>query len=168
MIGVPFELSYDDNNPLDQVEDLARQKGWRLSRHDTGSVDIILNGQKADFQVSMEWQEEFSALLVACSIPLEIVHENSDLAVDAMERINSNMWLGHFDLSNQGKYPTFRHTLLLRMIPAGIAVDLIADTLEIALAECNRFYAVFQLARAGDERLHDELDGATFETVGEA
>jgi hypothetical protein len=90
------------------------------------------------------------------------------MAIEALEKINKNMWLGHFDLSNKDKYPTFRHTLLLRMIPTGIAVDLIADVFEIALAECDRFHTTFQLAKEGDMRLHDDLDAVVFETVGEA
>ncbi|MCE9507534.1 MAG: YbjN domain-containing protein [Alphaproteobacteria bacterium] len=168
MIGVPFELSYGDNNPLDLVEELAESKGWSFSRYDDTAINITLPGRKAKLDVSMEWQEEFSALLVACSIPLEIGPKNQGIAIEALEKINKNMWLGHFDLSNKDKYPTFRHTLLLRMIPAGIAVDIIADVFEIALAECDRFYATFHMAQKGDMRLHDDLDAVVFETVGEA
>ena len=61
-----------------------------------------------------------------------------------------------------------KDTLLLRMIPTGIAIDLVADILDIAGAECNRFYTTFQLAQAGDVRLHDDLSAAVFETIGEA
>lgn len=168
MMGVPYELSHDDNNPLDLVEELAESKGWAYVRHDDGAINIVLPGQKAKYDVSMEWQEEFSALLIACSVPLAIQETHYDVAAEALEKINQNLWLGHFDLSNRGKFPTFRHTLLLRMIPAGIAVDLVADVFDIAQAECNRFYSTFQLAQAGDMRLHDDLDAAVFETVGEA
>ena len=168
MIGVPFELSHNDNNPVDMVEELAESKGWTFSRHDDCTINIALPGQKTKFDVSLEWQEEFSALLIACSLPLEISAANYEMAVQALEKINQNVWLGHFDLSNQNKLPTFRHTLLLRMIPTGIAIDLIADIFDIASAECNRFYTTFQLAQAGDQRLHDDLSAAVFETIGEA
>lgn len=168
MIGVPFELTHDDNNPIDMVEELAEAKDWVFTRLDDTGINITLPGQKAQFEVSMEWQEEFSALLIACSLPLEIKPAHLEMAAQALEQINQNMWLGHFDLSNKGKHPTFRHTLLLRMIPTGIAVDLIADVFDIAIAECNRFYTTFQLAQAGDVRLHDDLNAAVFETIGEA
>jgi hypothetical protein len=166
--SLPFELSYNDNNPIDMVEELSEAKGWVFSRYDDTAINITLPGQKTKLDLSMEWQEEFSALLIACSVPLEITGKNYEMAAQALEKINQNLWLGHFDLSNKGKYPTFRHTLLLRMIPAGIAVDIIADIFEIAMAECNRFYTTFQLAEAGDVRLHDDLNAAVFETVGEA
>jgi len=168
MISIPFEASYDDNNPMDMVEDLATAKGWAFSRPDDVLLSLTLPGQKTQLDVHMEWQEEFSALLIACSLPMEISEARYEMAAQALEKINQNLWLGHFDLSNRGKYPTFRHTLLLRMIPTGMAVDIIADVFEIAMAECNRFYTTFQLAQAGDVRLHDDLDAAVFETIGEA
>jgi hypothetical protein len=58
--------------------------------------------------------------------------------------------------------------MLFRMIPSGIAVDIVQDLVEIAVAECNRFYATFQMVQAGDIGLQDNLHAAVFETVGEA
>jgi hypothetical protein len=168
MIGVPFELAHDDNNPIDMVEEFVESKGWTFTRHDDCLIDVVLPGQKTKFNVSMEWQEEFSSLLFACSLPLEISAGNYEMAVQALEKINQNLWLGHFDLSNQNKFPTFRHTLLLRMVAPVTAIDLVADVFDIAAAECNRFYTTFQLAQAGDIRLHDDLHAAVFETIGEA
>lgn len=168
MISIPFELSYEDNNPMDMIEELATSKGWAFKRIEDDVLNIELPGQRSKFDVSMEWQEEFSALLIACSIPLAITDAHYEIAVQALEKINQNLWLGHFDLSNKGKFPTFRHTLMLRMIPTGVAVDILADIFEIAMAECNRFYTTFRLAHEGDVRLHDDLNAAVFETVGEA
>jgi hypothetical protein len=168
MMGAPFELSHDDNNPVSMIEEFVQSKGWTFSRYDDCLINISMPGQKTKYEVSIEWQEEFSALLVACSLPLEISGASREMAVQALDKINQNLWLGHFDLSNQNKFPTFRHTLLLRMIPTGIAIDLVADILDIAGAECNRFYTTFQLAQAGDIRLHDDLSAAVFETIGEA
>lgn len=168
MIGVPYELAHDDNNPLDMVEEFAESKSWSFVRHDDITMTITLPGQKAKYEVNMEWQEEFCSLLIAVSLPISLEARHHGMAVPALEKINKNMWLGHFDLSNQDKFPTFRHTLLFRMIPTGIAIDIIADVLDIALAECNRFYTTFLLAQAGDVRLHDDLSAAVFETIGEA
>ncbi len=168
MIGTPFELSHDSNNPVDMVEELAETKGWDFIRHDDCTLDMSLPGQVANISVCLEWQDEFSALLISCSLPIEIPAGSYEMAAVALEKINQNMWLGHFDLANQSMFPTFRHTLLLRMIPSGIAIDLVADVLDIAVAECNRFHSTFRLAAAGDVRLHDDLNAAVFETIGEA
>lgn len=168
MMHSPFELSHDDNNPLDMVEDMATAKGWKVGRTDELFMTVALPGQKATFEVAMEWQEEFSALLFSCSVPVEISEAHYETAARTLEQLNQNLWLGHFDLSNKNTYPTFRHTLLLRMIPSGIAIDIMADLFEIAVAECNRFYTTFQLIQAGDVRLQDNLSAAIFETIGEA
>jgi hypothetical protein len=168
MIGTPFELAHDDNNPLDMIEDLSESKGWTFSRTDDEFLVVTVPGQKAKYEICMEWQEEFSALLFACSMPVEIAPEHYDIAARTLEQVNQNIWLGHFDMSNKNTYPTFRHTILFRMIPTGIAVDIVQDIVEIAVAECNRFYTTFQLVQAGDTRLQDNLHAAIFETMGEA
>lgn len=169
MISAPFDLAPDDDaNPLDLVEDMVESKGWSISRSEDDLMIFTAPGTKAKFEVCMEWQEEFSALLFACSMPLNIAPEHREAAAKALEQINQNLWLGHFDLSNKNTHPTFRHTLLFRMIPSGIAVDIVQDVVEIAIAECNRFYATFLMVQQGDVGLQDNLHAATFETVGEA
>ncbi|HRI75610.1 MAG TPA: YbjN domain-containing protein [Alphaproteobacteria bacterium] len=168
MIGSPFELAHDDNNPLDMVEELARSKGWNFTRTDEDFFVMTVPGQHGPLEIWLEWQDEFSALLLSCSMPVEIAEEQYEMACRTLEQINENIWLGHFDLSNKGTYPTFRHTLLLRMIPSGIAIDTIHDVVDIAMSECNRFYTTFQLVQSGDVRLQDNLSAAVFDTVGEA
>lgn len=168
MLAVPFELAHDDNNPLDLIEDLAESRQWKFVRDDETFMSITLPGQNANYDVALEWQEEFSSLLFAVTLKLEIAEAQYESAARTIEQINQNLWMGHFDLSNKGKFPTFRQTFLFRMIPAGIAIDIVNDAMEVALAECNRFYSTFQLVQAGDVRLHDNLSAAVFETVGEA
>lgn len=168
MIGAPYEVTADGNNPLDMVEELVEARGWSFERTDEEFIIVDLPGLKTKYEVCMEWQEEFSSLLFACSLPVEIGTANYEMAVKTMEQINQNLWLGHFDLSNKGKFPTFRHTFLFRMIPTGLAVDIINDVFELAIAECNRFFTTFQMIQAGDVGLQDNLHAAVFETVGEA
>jgi hypothetical protein len=168
MINAPFEMTHDDNNPLDMVEEVLQSRGWKFTREDEEFIAIQMKGQKHTYDICMEWQDEFCALLFSCTLPIEVAQENYEMATRTLEQINQNIWLGHFDLSTKGRLPTFRHTLLLKMIPAGIAVDIVNDLFEIALAECDRFYTTFQLIQAGDVRLQDNLHAAIFETVGEA
>jgi hypothetical protein len=169
MISAPFDLAPDDDaNPLDLIEEMVESKGWTILRSEDDLMVISVPGQKAKYEIAMEWQEEFSALLFACSLPLDVAEKHKDAAAKTLEHINQNLWLGHFDLSNKGVHPTFRHTLLFRMIPSGLAVDIVQDLVEIAIAECNRFYSTFQLVVAGDGGLQDNLTAAIFETVGEA
>jgi hypothetical protein len=169
MIGAPFELSHDDNNPLDMVEELAESKGWKFTRTTDDFMVMSLPGERGPLEIWLEWQDEFSALLFNCTmVSVEISANQHEMAARALEQINQNLWLGHFDLSTKGLQPTFRHTMLLRMIPSGIAIDIVHDVIEIAQAECNRFHSTFQLVQAGDVRLQENLSAAVFETIGEA
>jgi len=169
MISSPFDLSQDfDNNPLDIAEEIARERAWTFTRTDDDLIIINAPGLKTKYEICMEWQEEFSAVLFACCLPLEIGEAQYEVVARTMEKINQNLWMGHFDLSNKGKFPTYRQTLLFRMVPTEVAGDIIEDVIEIALAECNRFYTTLQFAQAGDVRLQDNLTAAVFETIGEA
>lgn len=170
MISSPFDYAPDigDNNPLELVEELCESKGWKFTRVDNELLTLTVEGTKMKYEICLEWQEEFSAVLFACSMPIEIKDEVYDAAAVTIQEINENLWMGHFDLSNKGVYPTYRQTLLFRMIPTGLAVDIVQDTIEIAIAECNRFFATFLLVQAGDVRVQDNLNAAIFETVGEA
>jgi hypothetical protein len=162
-----YSLSHD-SNPLDMIEDFAATKGWRRARHDDDLMTLIVSGEKGEYEVCVEWQEEFSSLLFACSLPLKIEDAQYEMAAHTIEQINQNLWMGHFDLSNKGQFPTFRYTLLCRLLPVGIVSDIVADVIDIAVAECNRFFTTFQLVQAGDVGLQDNLHAAVFETVGEA
>lgn len=168
MTGSSVFAAHGNSNPLDMIEELAANKGWRRARHDEDLMTVIVSGDTGEYEICMEWQDEFSALLFACSLPLEIGEANYEIAARTIEQINQNLWMGHFDLSNKNMFPTYRYTLLCRLIPAGIAVDIVSDILDIAVAECNRFYSTFQLVQAGDVRLQENLHAAVFETVGEA
>src|SRR4051812_14157568 len=114
MMNSPFDLPNDDSNPLDMVEEFAAGKSWKAVRHDDDLLTVMVKGLKGEYEICMEWQDEFSSLLFACSIPLEITEANYEIAIRALEQINQNLWMGHFDLSNKGTFPTFRYTLLCR------------------------------------------------------
>ena len=164
----PFEMTCNENNPLELVEEFVESKGWEFSRPDESYLNISLPGKYSDLDLNLEWQEEFSALLIACSIPVEITPQRYETVTQALEKINQNLWLGHFDLSNKNKYPTFRHTLVLSMIPTNFSANLVTYVTEIAKAECDRFHATFKQAQDGDTNLHDGLQAVVFETVGAA
>jgi hypothetical protein len=169
MMSAPFDIATDDDaNPLDLVEDFIESKGWTITRSEDDLMIAHVPGTKTKYEISMEWQEEFSALLFACTIPLDLGPAHYEAATRAMDKINQTLWLGHFDLSAKGKHPTFRHTFLFPMVPSGIAMEIVQSVIEIAIAECNRFYSSFLCVQAGDVALNDNLTAAVFQTIGEA
>ena len=169
MIKVKLDIHRsDDSSPLDMIQDLAEAKGWHFERRDPDMLAIKLPGKSHTYEAWMEWQDEFCAVLLSCTLPVEIRDEHYETAARTIQQVNENLWLGHFDLSTKGSVPTFRHTLLLRMMPANVSFEITQDLLELAAAECDRFISTFQLLSQGDARVEENLTAAVFETVGEA
>ncbi len=158
----------DEGSPLDMIQDLAEAKGWVFERRDPDMLALKMPGKAHTYEAWLEWQEEFSAVLFSCTLPLDIKDEYFEAAARTLEQVNQNLWLGHFDLSAKGNVPTFRHTILLRMVPANVGFDLVQDLLDLAAAECDRFIGTFELLASGDIRLEESLTATVFETVGEA
>ncbi len=169
MIGSPFELPQDENNPLETFQEVAREQGWAIDpRSGSDNLTFTIKGKAASYTVHMEWQDEFAALLFACVMELDVLEKHRGHAAEVLAHINENLWLGHFDLSTEGSMPTFRHTMLLRGIPPVFAAELMADLTDLASAECDRFYPTLKMLSSGDIRTRDALSAAVFETVGEA
>jgi len=86
---------------------------------------------------------------------------------ELLARINERMAVGHFDLWADRGLPVFRQSTLLRGAQ-GLSVEQLEDLVEIALAECERFYPSFQYVIWGGKTPSDAVDAAMIDTVGEA
>ncbi|HEX5319666.1 MAG TPA: YbjN domain-containing protein, partial [Stellaceae bacterium] len=80
---------------------------------------------------------------------------------------NEKLWLGHFDLSAGDNLPAFRHAVLLRGVAAPTP-EQIEDLVEIAVAECERFYPAFQLVIWGGKPAEEAMATAMIDPIGEA
>lgn len=169
MIGSPFELPQEDNNPITIFEEIVNEQNWTIDpRSNESSLTFTVKGKVAAYTIHMEWQEEFSALLFACVIEMDVAEKHKIHAAEVLAQLNESLWLGHFDFSTEGVLPTFRHTMLLRGIPPQVSAELMADLVDLAVAECDRFHSTFKMLKAGDIRTRDTLSAAVFETIGEA
>ena len=168
MIGMPFEMSGEDQNPLDLIEDLADNKGRAFTRHDDNVLTLTIKGQVAIYDLELEWQEEFASVITSCWMNLPVREEHQAAAAQTLQNVNENLWLGHFDFSTEGYKPTFRHTLMLRLVPVTVSAEMLSDLIDLALAECDRFHTTFKMLSIGDIRMQDALNAAIFETIGEA
>lgn len=165
---MPYDLENPEGSPLDMFEEMAEEKGWPYTRHDANSLTLSVKGQSSSYDIELEWQDEFSAVLLGCHINAPVKTEYRPASAEILQKVNENLWLGHFDLCNDTHRPMFRYTLMLRLVPPAVAIEMITDTIELAMAECDRFYMPFSMLSAGDVRLQEVLHAAIFETVGEA
>lgn len=149
------ELFEEISNPLDSVEDVLSSHEWVFRRTTDDELTVDVTGRYGTYRMLFFWQDEFSALQFVCQYDFVIAENNIEQIPVTLMSINSELWLGHFDLDLQTRAPVFRYNSLFRGMTQTSGADHIEDIVDIALSECERFYPVFQLL-AGTE----ELDGA--------
>ena len=168
MISMPIELSQDEN-PLETLDDVAQLRdGWKVTHVNETIAFLELPGDNQRYLIYLEWQEEFSSLQFETVMNLTILDAQKEMAANLLMQINNTTWVGHFNLSEDKQQPVFRHTLFLRHIPSVIGAEMIAQTVDAAIEECNRFFPTFKMLSKGDIRTQDILSATLMETAGEA
>jgi hypothetical protein len=165
------EMMFEEiSNPLDSVEDILAGQQWAFSRMNPDELMVDVSGKLGTYRMVFLWQEEYCAMQFTCHYDLVASDDSRDLIALALARTNSSLWLGHFDLPADTNVPCFRHTSLFRGQTQSSGADHLQDLMDIALAECERFYPMFQLL-TNEEGLGMDtgmLNLAILDTAGEA
>ena len=155
-------------NPIDMVEDVLNpDERLHLTRPSPQELLIVSPGQWAQYRLHCIWQIDLQALHTAALMDLTIEPANTPKITELLCLINSRLWIGHFEFSDEGTAPVFRHGHLLRG-QGGIAREQVEDLIEVAIGECDRFYPAFQIALLTDQSPAEALQAALIETVGQA
>ena len=145
---------YDDvSNPLDGVEEIMLNNDWTFDRPNEDELTVHVSGKTGQYRMIFVWQDDYNALQFCCAPDISISPNKLDEATRVMNRINTGLWLGHFDIRTQdGReehekafIPCFRHTSLFRGMVETSGVAHMEDLIDIALAECERYYLTFDL-----------------------
>lgn len=142
-----LDLFLDVCNPLDFIEDIMIGRDWTFERMDEDRLIVQVTGKFGTYDMAFNWQDDVKALKFSAMMDLSMHVTKMDEAHKAINTINSNLWLGHFDLqTDRGAYlPTFRYTSLLRGMTEGSGATHLEDMIQIGLAECERYYMTFDL-----------------------
>lgn len=163
------EQMFDEiSNPLDSVEDILAGQNWAFSRMNNDELMVDVTGKLGTYRMIFMWQEEYSALQFYCHYDIVVPGYRQDLLAIAMNKVNASLWLGHFDIPEDTGVPTFRHTSLFRGQTQTSGADHLQDLMEIALAECERYYPMFQIMSRDEEMDENQLSLALLDSVGEA
>ena len=163
----PAETHFSSGNPIDLVEEIAAANEWSHDRASDEELVVEVGGRWCDYRLYFLWQEEISALHFSCGFDVKVARGRRAALFELLALVNEKLWLGHFDLSPEGNAPMFRHAVLLRGV-LGVSAEQVEDLVDIALAECDRFYPAFQLVLGGGKRAEDAIAAAMIEPVGEA
>lgn len=163
----PFdELS----NPLDSVEDILNANKWTFDRRNEDELNVQVTGRRGSiYDMQFVWQEEYGAMCLTCTMGDIIIHEGRlDEAGQTLRQINAHLWLGHFDFTDEERIPRFRHTCLFRGMHGASGAEHIEDLVDIALAECERFFDAIDLISRPLKAPADLLDLAMMDVAGES
>lgn len=166
---------YDDvSNPLDGVEEIMVNNDWTFDRLNEDEMTVHVSGKMGHYRMVFLWQEEFSALQFCCAPDISISPNKLDEASRVMNRINADLWLGHFDvrstqshaLNSEAFVPCFRHTSLFRGMVESSGIGHMEDLIDIALAECERYYTAFELLSRKDGQDNKDIVLAMMDVAG--
>ena len=155
-------------SPIAYLEDRSEIMGWECEYQDETEIRYKLQQDWGACEMGWLWVEEWHTLSCVVSSNLYIPEERLDDIRDLILSINEQMWVGHFDLT-QDRQPTFRYSLLLEGLRPEQAKNMIEKTMEIALREWARYHAGFHFVSwGGADSSKKMLSPALIETVGQA
>jgi len=154
-------------NPLDQMEAIAHSNEWGFDRRSSEELSIEIPGRWCDFSLYFAWSDDISALHFSCAFDMRVPDNRRNDILHLLALINEKMWLGYFGLWEEEGLPLFRHTTLLRGTECASLAQL-EDLVEIATAECDRFYPAFQFVIWGGKTAKEAVEAAMIDTIGEA
>lgn len=171
-----IDLYNDVSNPLDGIEEIMLNNDWTFNRRNEDEMTVQVSGKLGSYKMAFIWQEDFSAMQFCCAPDMTIHPEKLDEATRAMNRINTTLWLGHFDVRAQDAVngvagalvPCFRHTSLFRGMTECSGVEHIEDLIDIALAECERYHLTFDLLSKTVRQDNNDLTLAMMDVVGQS
>ncbi len=154
-------------NPLDNVEEVLHSNNWIFSRLNQDELTVEVTGAACGYRLFFIWQESMNAMQLYCQYDFEINGDNKHHAAMALMNMNETLWMGHFELTKGTLSPCFRQTCLLRG-DAQKGAEYIEDLVDISLAQCERFYTVFNMLSGDAPVTQDVLSFAMMDTVGES
>ena len=154
-------------NPIDRIEEVANGNDWTYERAGEDEITISIAGRWSAYHVAFTHMEEFDSLHIAVAFDLKVTEPRYTEVVRLLALVNERMWMGHFDLWSKEGVVIFRHTQLLagEDVPASGHVQAL---LSHAVETCDSHYQAFQFVVWAGKTAHEALEGALFETAGEA
>jgi hypothetical protein len=155
------------HNPVDLAELVVMDRDWSFDRLDESELVADTSGTWCNYHFWISWQEDQGALMLSCSFENKMPKQATSKVHALLTLVNEKLWVGHFAINSDDKSVMFRHSILIRD-GAGTNAQQLQDLLDIAIAECERFYPAFQSVIWGGKSAAEALEGALFDTVGEA
>ncbi len=163
---IPEENVLMANDPLDVVEHVLAAENLEFDRTEDGDLAFNLSGDWKDYELWFAWRPEGDCLQLCLSLDLDVSHEQRPAAFELLAAINPKVWLGHFELADDGEI-IFRHGMALS---SGEQPSLAqaAAMIDVAMEGADRFFPAFDFLVKGAKSPQDAIAACMFDTVGVA
>ena len=153
-------------DPLDVVEHVLSAENLTFDRTEEGDLAFTLAGDWKDYELWFAWRPEADCLQLCLSIDLTAAPEHRQAAYELVSSVNQRVWLGHFEVWDDGEI-VFRHAMAL-MTGERPSLAQAAAMIDVAVEAADRFYPAFDFLTRGAKSARDAIAACMFETVGEA
>ncbi|HVI32558.1 YbjN domain-containing protein [Phenylobacterium sp.] len=154
------------NDPLDVVEHVLTAENLPFDRTEDGDLAFALAGDWKDYELWFAWRPEGDCLQLCLSMDLAVAKDQRQAAQELIAAVNPRVWLGHFELWEDGEV-IFRHGMAL-MTGEQPSLAQAAAMIDVAVEAADRFYPAFDFLVRGSKSPQDAIAACMFETVGEA
>jgi hypothetical protein len=153
-------------DPLDVVEHVLQAENLQFDRTEDGDLAFTLAGDWKDYELWFAWRPEADCLQLCLSIDLQVTPEQRSAAFELASTINQRVWLGHFEVWDDGEV-VFRHAMAL-MTNERPTLAQAAAMIDVAMEAADRFYPAFDFLCRGGKSPAEAIAACMFDTVGEA
>lgn len=154
------------NDPLDVVEHVLTAENLAFDRTEDGDLAFSLAGDWKDYELWFAWRPEGDTLQLCLSMDLAVPRLQRQTAQELIATINPRVWLGHFELWDEGEI-IFRHGMAL-MTGEQPSLAQAAAMIDVAVEAADRFFPAFDFLLRGAKTPQEAIAACMFETVGEA
>ena len=166
-----MDIQTDDNvlvdgDPLDVVEHVLTAENLAFDRTEDGDLAFTLAGDWKDYELWFAWRPEGDCLQLCLCVDLTVPAERRAACHELLAAINPRVWLGHFELWEDGEI-VFRHGMAL-LTGEQPSLAQAAGMIDVAVECADRFYPAFDFLIRGAKSPAEAIAACMFETAGEA
>ena len=154
------------SDPLDVVEHVLAAENLPFDRTEDGDLAFSLAGDWKDYELWFAWRPEGDCLQLCLSMDLTVTADQQIAAQELIAQVNPRVWLGHFELWDDGEV-IFRHGMAL-ITGEQPSLAQAAAMIDVAVEGADRFYPAFDFLTKGGKSPAEAVAACMFETVGEA
>jgi hypothetical protein len=154
------------SDPLDVVEHVLSAENLPFDRTEEGDLAFTLGGDWKDYELWFAWRPEGDCLQLCLSMDLTVAKEHRASAHELIAQVNPRVWLGHFELWEDGEI-IFRHGMTL-MSNEQPSLAQAAGMIDVAVEAADRFFPAFDFLVKGAKSPSEAIAACMFETLGEA